>query len=152
MAEDNNISIVEINGDEFEIGEPDVFHVLRVAKVLANLGLRSENLINRLVESPSDNATIMAVLASLSESDVYKVAAAAFQFDDEREGVRYFKKEGLKLTPLVQAIMLNLNKADDIATAFEVFTTALPRLMPALLSKVTGKADEEAEAEAESED
>lgn len=140
---DEKRNIIVMNGEEFEIGEPDVFHMIRLTKVLGHLGLRSEKLINRFADSPSDNATIFSVLAALSESDLRKVAAAVFQFDDEREGIRYFKEHGLKLTPLTQAIVLNIEQADDVATAFEVFTQALPDLLPALVRKLKSTDSEE---------
>ena len=113
--------VVTMHGREFVIGEPDIGVTLRILNVIGKLGVRGERAAAKLIQNPTGRAAIFGMLAVLSKSDLYALGSAVLQFDDEREGVRWLKENGLKLAPLVKAFFINYAKSEDLRESLQNF-------------------------------
>ncbi len=138
-------NIVTMNGRDFEIGAPDALTLLRALKVVGRVVQRAEAdakaiglaLFDAVSGSKKkkgaqeDNLAqiVFLFIAVLEEDDLLKFAAAMLQFKDEAEGVAWLRETGVRLTPLVQAVMKNLNQLDDVIGALQVFTPSLSGLL-----------------------
>ena len=139
VATDNTIMV---DGQEFEIQEPDTLILVRVLQVVGRVGLRVEGefngLLSKLVSRTEgeeeaslsvNTPAFLALLAHLDEGEILKLAAALFQFPDEREGVRFFKKHRLRLPVLLQALQMNLEASEElIRDLLEVVSNFTPFL------------------------
>lgn len=142
---------VTMNGREFTIEPPDAIVTLRLLRVVGKVGARAQKAAERLglalfqakqaadaeeAQSASDgvNQAMWVLLSVLEEDDLYKLGAALLQFPEERDGVRWLKKNGVQLSPLVRALMLNLEQMDDLLEAVSDFTKMLSGLRLGTLS------------------
>lgn len=141
---------LKIADREFEIGEPNALHLLRIAQVVGNVGTRAEKVAANLGrglwqrlgggENPAPDTaqadllnSLFPFLAALTEDDLLALMAALLQFDDAADGVRWLKKHPPRLTDVVQAVVLNLQFTDQIVAAIQNFTTLASTLRLARL-------------------
>lgn len=134
------MSTVKIAEREFEIGEPDATHLVRILNVVGNVGTRAENvaaqmgkrLFERITgETPGDNewlGTLFPFLAALTPEDFLKLMAALLQFDSEQEGVKWLSKNKPKLNDVVNCIVATLDNLDGIITSLQNFTPVFRQL------------------------
>lgn len=142
--------VVTMHDKDFEIKPPDGLIMLRVLKVVADVGQRAEaqakqlgvlifNRVAQQVEGQEqgglfNDETVRSVflfLSVLEEDDLLRLGSALLQFPDEAYGMRWLRKHGVKLTPLVHALMHNLEQVDDLVEAIRVFTPTLSGMMAA---------------------
>jgi hypothetical protein len=130
---------IEMNGRRFEIAPPDGLIVIRTLKIIAEVLVRTEEASQELGASLAKSAMdvaegkkdglqltqVLTLLSVLEEDDLLRLGSALLQFRNEREGVRWLQDTGVRLTPLMQALNLNLKQCDDIVDAIEVFTGLL---------------------------
>lgn len=116
---------VTLNGHDFTLREPDFGIVLRLLNVIGDVGLRAEGKVRAALEHPTDTALIFGLLAAMQPEDVLRLGAAVLQFPTEEEGVTWLQEHGVKIAPIVQAFVLNLNLSSDLIEAIENFTQGI---------------------------
>lgn len=149
------MSTVKVADREFEIGEPDATHIVRILNIAGIVGTRAENvaagmgkkLFERITrENPGDNewlGTLFPFLAALTPDDFLKLMSALLQFDSEQEGVKWLSKNKPKLSDVVNVIVATLDNIDGMITALQNFTPVFSLLrasqaQPGTESVVTG--------------
>lgn len=120
-ARDELDNIVVLNDREFELEEPSIDVTLRILNVIGSVGLRAESTVRRVVENPDSRVVVMGLLAVLSKDDLIRLGSAVLQFENDREGRKWLKKEGLKVAPLIKALMINLSLSNDLVEALGSF-------------------------------
>lgn len=145
-------NIVPMNGKDFEIVAPDALIMLRALRVVSRVIQRADatardrgialfkqaaEAVSAEGEGPTPMATsaaddmiqkVMVFMMTMEDDDLLTFATAVLQMPDEAAGKRWLKKYGLRLAPLVRALMLNLEQMDDVIEALKVFTPALTGL------------------------
>jgi len=148
--------VVVMNGKEFEIEAPDGLILLRVLKVVSRVlrkaegearaagvalfrqaatALKADTAPEGEAKAKGEDAGMGELvqaatifLMALDQDDLLKFASAVLQFPDESYGVRWLQKNGLRLAPLVQALLYNFEQLDDVIGALQVFTPSLSSL------------------------
>ena len=135
--------LVVIDGQEFEIAEPDLKIIIAIINSLSRIGLRGEriatqNLANLLRDesgallrgdkgriTPAMRAVFLGALASVQVGDLYRLGAAVLQFEDERAGRKWLEKHNAGLSPIVRALFLNLMQSQDLRDSLVDFFAGL---------------------------
>lgn len=142
--------IVRMHDKDFKIEPPDGLILLRILKVLSRivqradgegkeLGVQLFGKVAAKVTEPKESASeslvsedlvakVLLVVSASSEDDLLKLGSALLQFPDEAYGVRWLKKHGIKLAPLMRALVLTLEQLDDVVEALRVFMPTLSGL------------------------
>jgi len=146
-------NLVVMNGKEFRIEPPDGIIILRVLRLLSKVIQRADSEAKALGfeifkiaaktvgEAGEESAPsgplglsddllqkILVFLSVLEEEDLLKLGSAFLQFKEESYGVKWLKSKGLRLAPLMQAVVLNLQQMEDVVEALKVFTPTLTGL------------------------
>ncbi|MBN2005812.1 MAG: hypothetical protein JXA21_20815 [Anaerolineae bacterium] len=116
---------VTLNGRVFELREPDYGIVLRVLNVVGDVGLRAESTVRAALANPTDASLIFGLLAAMRPGDVLRLGSAVLQFPTEEEGVAWLQETGVKIAPIVQALLVNVNLSADLVAAVENFTSGI---------------------------
>jgi hypothetical protein len=140
-------NVVVMHGRTFELGEPSADVTLRILNMIASLAMRAEKHVQRLVENPGGRAFAFGMLAVLGKDDLVRLGSAVLQFEDDRAGRAWLKEHGVRIAPLVKALMVNLQQSTDLVEAVRAFFEGLAGL-ESLLDTV-GQIGMETETEAE---
>jgi len=132
------MTVITIDERDFEIGEPNALHLVRIAAVVGKVGTRAERVAENLgrtliaqvssdgnEKAPDLSGAIFPFLAALTSDDLLDLMAALLQFDDEQEGVRWLRKHPPKLAHVVRVVALNLENVGGIVEAIQNFTAIL---------------------------
>jgi len=141
MSETNTITYFD---REFELAEPSTGIVLRILNTIGTIAVRAEGTASRLVKNPSNRAVLFGLLAEVNEADLIRLGSAVLQFEDDREGRKWFKaqakEQNLRVAPLVDALLINLELSEDLTEAISNFfggaeklVGMLDRMLPAAL-------------------
>jgi hypothetical protein len=166
MAEETETrNVVTIDGQDFEIGPPDAVSILRIARIVARVGLEADKSVRERIgvmitnamseegegDGPSE-ADVLPIVFSLltvvEDDDLYKLGAAFLQFQNEVQGVRWLQEHGLPLNALVQAVMLNLSQTDDIVGAIRSFVGGVQGQVGMMQAQKMSRADLDAKRKA----
>ena len=139
---------------EFELAEPSTGIVLRILNTVGTIAVRAEGTASRLVKSPSNRAVLFGLLAEVNEADLIRLGSAVLQFEDDRAGHKWLKGQDLRVAPLVDALLINLQLSEDLTEAISNFfggaerlVGMLDRMLPtALLTTEEETADESDES------
>lgn len=121
MAEEKIDNVVVMHGEEFHLEEPSTDVTIRILNVLGSIATRSEAHVQRMMKNPSNRAVLLGLLAVISENDLIKLGSAVLQFESDSSGREFFKKNGVKVAPIVKALMINLSLSDDLVEALRAF-------------------------------
>jgi hypothetical protein len=121
-------TVVVMHGRTFELGEPSADVTLRILNMIASLAMRAEKHVQRLVENPSGRAFAFGMLAVLGKDDLIRLGSAVLQFEDDRAGRKWLKENGVRIAPLVRALMINLQQSTDLVEAVRAFFEGLTGL------------------------
>ena len=119
---------IVLNEREFQIEEPSVEITLRILKVIGRVAMRAEEAATRVMKNPGRRTLLFALLSEVDEQDLINLGSAALQFDDDREGKRWLKENGIKIAPIVDALFLNLKLSTDLVEAIQSFLTGIEGL------------------------
>jgi len=144
-------NVVLMHDKEFAIGPPDGLIVLRTLRILSRVIQRAEaeaktiglEIFKQVAKEAAEGEEtpagpmglsddllqkILVFVSILEDQDLLKLGSALLQFKDESYGVRWLKKHGVKLAPLMKALVLNLRQLDDVVEALRVFMPTLTGL------------------------
>lgn len=149
-------TVVVMHDREFDIRPPDGLIVIRLLQVIAEVGLRAQEkaaafgiaLFGALQAQAGEGGdeeeagvvevdrsrllpAVFAFLSVLTEDDLLRLGAALLQFADERKGMRWLKENGVALSPLVRALVLTVQQANDLVEAIQSFTPMVSGMMVA---------------------
>ncbi|MBN2004133.1 MAG: hypothetical protein JXA21_12325 [Anaerolineae bacterium] len=127
---------VTLHGREFTLAEPDFGIVLRLLNVIGDVGLRAEAKVRNAIMDPTDMSLIFGLLAAMHLDDALRLGSAALQFPTEEEGVAWLQEHGVKITPIVQALLINVSLSTDLVAALENFTSGITGKVATLLPGV----------------
>lgn len=125
------LNTVTLHGREFALREPDFGIVLRLLNVIGDVGLRADVKTRAaltqvaLTGGPDTTALLFGILATMQPQDVLRLGAAVLQFPTEDEGVTWLQEHGVKITPIVRALIINLSLSTDLIEALENFTQGI---------------------------
>lgn len=129
-----NENVVVMHGRAFELGEPSTNVVIRILNVIGSLGVRAgkasgpftgeaeftgEGMVAALLSGVVSVA--FGLLAVLSEHDLLKLGSAVLQFESDAEGRKWLLENGLQVTPLIQALFINIRLSSDLVQAVQAF-------------------------------
>ena len=137
MSETNTITYSD---RDFELAEPSTGIVLRILNTIGTIAVRAEGTASRLVKKPSNRAVLFGLLAEVTEADLIRLGSAVLQFEDDRAGRKWLKDQNLRVAPLVDALLINLQLSEDLTEAISNFfggaeklVGMLDRMLPAAL-------------------
>lgn len=122
-------NVVVMHGREFHLEEPAVGIVVRILNVLGSLGVRSETLVQRAIKNPGNRAALFGLLAVVSENDLVKLGSAVLQFESDAKGRKWLKDNGVKVSPIVKALMINISLSDDLMEGLNNFLAGIDGLV-----------------------
>jgi len=140
MSKDTDNTIV-MHGREFVLSEPSTGVVIRILNVIGSLGVRAskasgpftgdaeftgEGMITALLSGAVSVA--FGLLAVLSEHDLLKLGSAVLQFENDTKGRQWLIKKGLLVTPLVEALFINIKLSNDLVQAVQAFLAGIDGL------------------------
>lgn len=137
-------NVVILQGREFEIGEPNTGAVLTILNVIGSVGVRAEKAAVAVSKNPTHRAVLMGLLAEMTEDDLIKLGAAVLQFPDGENGRAWLRKHGVRVAPLVRALMLNLQQSTDLIEAIQAFFDGiepLSAMINTLAAMATGETE-----------
>jgi len=165
-------NLVVMHDKEFHIEPPDGLVVLRILRTLSRVIQRAEQeaktlgleIFKQVTKEAADGEStsapmglsddllqkILVFVSILEDEDLLKLGSGLLQFQDEAYGVRWLKKHGVKLAPLMQALVLNLQQLDDVVEALKVFTPTLSGLRMMTTLSVAAKAAQDGPKPSES--
>jgi len=120
VSDDATVTIT-MHGREFVLEEPPVSVVIRILNTLGSVAMRAESAATRSMKNPTSRAALFGLLAVMSEDDLIRLGAAALQFEDDREGRKWLKSHGVKVSPLVKALFANVRLSTDLVEALQGF-------------------------------
>lgn len=143
---------IVMHGREFVLEEPSIGIVIRILNCIGSALVRAESIASRLIKSPTNRVVLFGLLAVLSESDLIKLGSAVLQFESDKEGRKWLKDKGLKVSPILKALMANLALSEDLTQGIADFFDGIEPLAAMLenLLPVTKAAEPEKESENES--
>jgi hypothetical protein len=148
MADEN---VVRYGDREFELEEPTTGIVLRILNAIGAVAVRAEGMASRLVKSPTNRAVLFGLLAVMSENDLARLGSAVLQFEDDRKGRKWIKEQGVKVAPIIDALMVNLRLSEDLVEAVASFFGGIEGLT-GILDKLIPTPQTEAETEEETDE
>jgi hypothetical protein len=118
-------NVVVYAGRQFHLEEPTTDHVIAILNVIGSVAVRAESTAARLVKNPTNRAVLFGVLAAMNKEDLVSLGRAVLQFPLDREGRReakeFFGQKGVRVAPLVRALMINLKLSTDLVEALKAF-------------------------------
>jgi hypothetical protein len=151
MAEETTNNVVVMHGEEFHLEEPSTDVTIRILNVLGTVATRSEAHVQRMMKNPSNRAVMLGLLAVISKNDLVKLGSAVLQFEDDSEGRKWLKKKGVKVAPIIKALMINIGLSDDLMEALRSFFDGIG-LVGKALEKLNLGDETETETETETEE
>jgi len=128
----DNDNAVVMHGREFYLEEPSPGIVIAILNAIGAVALRSERAATQVAKSPTSRAVLLGLLAVISEDDLIKLGAAVLQFEDPREGKKWIRQNGVKVAPLVKALMINVRLSNDLVEALQNFFAGIGTLQTML--------------------
>jgi hypothetical protein len=121
MADETTDNVVVMHGEEFHLEEPSTDVTIRILNVLGMIATRSEAHVQRMIKEPSNRAVLLGLLAVISENDLIKLGSAVLQFESDSKGRKWLKEKGVKVAPIIKALMINIGLSDDLVEALRSF-------------------------------
>jgi len=144
-----NDNTITYGDREFELTEPSTGVVLRILNTVGTIAVRAEGTASRLVKNPSNRAVLFGLLAEVNEADLIRLGSAVLQFEDDRAGRKWLKGQDLRVAPLVDALLINLQLSEDLTEAISNFfggaeklVGMLDRMLPTSLAATEEETDE----------
>ena len=123
--------VVTVGDRDFQIEEPTLDIVLRIVNWIGHLGMRGERIATRMLAralggardkpAPDLRAILFGILSGLTVEDLYTLGAAVLQFEERKEGEKWLKEHGLRLSPLIRALFLNVYQSEDLQESLADF-------------------------------
>jgi len=114
-------NVVELNGREFSLVEPDYAVVLRILNVVGDALVRAEGRVRLSLDKITDTSLIFGLLAVMRPDDVLRLGAAVLQFETDEEGIAWLQEHGVKIAPIVKAFVINVSLSADLVESLENF-------------------------------
>lgn len=135
---------IVMHGREFHLETPSVGVTIRILNCIGSLGARAtrqgigvsidgfglEEMIGALVNGVAGVA--FGLMSVLTEHDLLKLGSAVLQFEDDREGRQWLMTNGLLITPIVKALMINVRLSYDLREAIPAFFDGIAPLIEKL--------------------
>lgn len=141
---DNTITY---NDREFVLQEPTTDVVLRILNTVGGVAIRAESTVKRVIEEPSNRALMLGLLSVLDEADLVRLGSAVLQFEDDREGRKWLKQEGIRVAPLIKAFFVNLSLSEDLVEAIKSFFAGIEQTTAVLNALTTPNLETETTTE-----
>jgi hypothetical protein len=113
--------IVVMHDREFALEEPSVEITLRILNCVGSLAMRAEHAATRAMKNPTNRAAMFGLLAVMHKDDLIRIGSAVLQFESDREGRKWLKEHGVKIAPLVKALLINVRLSEDLVEALRAF-------------------------------
>ena len=117
----DNSNVVVMHDREFVLEEPSVEITLRILNCVGGLAMRAEKAASRAMKNPTSRAAMFGLLAVMHKDDLIKLGSAVLQFESDREGRKWIKEHGVKIAPLVKALLINVRLSEDLVEALRAF-------------------------------
>jgi hypothetical protein len=145
MSDENTIVYA---GREFRLEEPSVDVTLAILNVIGSIAVRAESAAARLVKNPGSRAVLFGFLAAMNKQDLVRLGAAVLQFPTDRAGKReakeFFGEHGVRIAPLVKALLINLKLSTDLVEALRAFFDGIDSVTTLLETMAPQGTDDEA--------
>jgi hypothetical protein len=112
---------VTLNGRVFELREPSTSTVLSILNVIGRVGMRAETAAAQTMSNPSSRAIVFGLLAEMTVKDLTNLGVAVLQTDPKDKDTAAFIEQNVKVTPLVQAFLINVSLSTDLVEAMRTF-------------------------------
>jgi hypothetical protein len=118
-------NVVKYGDREFQLEEPSADHVIGILNAIGAAAVRAESAASRLVKNPGGRAVLFGLLAVLSTQDLMRLGSVVLQFPvdskGKKEAKQFFDEQGIKVAPLVEALMINFRLSRDLVEAIRAF-------------------------------
>ena len=138
MSADSNddSNVVVMHDREFLLEEPSIEITLRILNCVGSLAMRAEHAATRAMKNPTSRAAMFGLLAVMHKNDLLHLGSAALQFESDREGRKWLKEHGVKIAPLVKALLINVRLSEDLVEALRAFFDGIARVETLLTNLV----------------